>query len=117
MSKKRLLCVEDEREIYNLVRLVLSDYEVVSAETFKAAKELIAAQRFDVYLMDNFLSDGTGLELCRLIRASDEATPILFMSGSSALTTTEIADAGAQGFIKKGISFVGELEQKVRQLG
>jgi CheY-like chemotaxis protein len=43
---------------------------------------------FDLYLLDYYLPDGTGLELCLLIRDFDGSTPVLFV--------TDVAEPGQQ---------------------
>jgi DNA-binding response OmpR family regulator len=65
---------------------------------------LAKKEHFDLILLDWFFGDGTGLELCRMIRAFDSETIILFYSG--VVDKAEIQQAisgGAQGFLVKPI--------------
>jgi CheY-like chemotaxis protein len=48
-------------------------------ETFRVAQK----NRFDLYLLDNRFCDGTGLELCKQLRAFNPRTPIVFYSGDA----------------------------------
>ncbi len=55
-------------------------------------------------LLDWYFEDGTGLELCQMIRAFNTRTPILFYSGVDSKTVIKQAmSAGAQGFLVKPV--------------
>ncbi|MGH9907263.1 MAG: response regulator transcription factor [Pyrinomonadaceae bacterium] len=107
-AKHRILYVEDHEDTSELVTMVLQDrdYEVLTAQTIEAAMSMVHETRFDLYLLDSWLPDGSGIELCRRIRRVDTNTPILFYSAAayegdqvSAIT------AGAQGYLIKPASF------------
>jgi CheY-like chemotaxis protein len=108
-SKKKILCVEDYEDICRLVTDILEDYEVVGAYSKADALTKAMSGSFDLYLLDYHLPDGTGLELCILIRTFDPNTPIFFCTSTYSITMKEIKAAGAQGLIKKGAVFVDEL--------
>ena len=75
------------------------------------------AGKFDLYILDYHLPDGTGLELCLIIRAFDQITPMLFATSSSSLTQAQVVTAGAQALIRKGNdSFTDNLLTRVSQL-
>ena len=75
------------------------------------------AQKFDLYLLDYHLPDGTGLELCLMLRTFDSDTPILFATATSSITETQVMTAGAQGLIRKGTaSFMNDLPAKISQM-
>ncbi len=102
---KRVLCVEDDEDTCMMLRdlLGLIDCEVTTAATAAEALELIARRgRFDLYLLDNWLPGGSGVELCREIRRSDPSTPVVFYSGASLDSEREEAlAAGAQAYLVK----------------
>lgn len=102
--KRRILFVEDHEDTLELVSYVLeaSDYSVVSESTVAAALQLVRAEKFDLYLIDNWLPDGEGVELCERIREVDSTTPVLFYSGA-ALESDKLTAirAGAQGYLLK----------------
>jgi DNA-binding response OmpR family regulator len=63
---------------------------------------LCSLQQFDALVLDNWMPETSGLEICKQIRAVDDNTPILFCSGAA--TEADIAAAiaaGAQGYIEK----------------
>jgi DNA-binding response OmpR family regulator len=59
---------------------------------------------FDLYILDNWLPDNSGVELCRAIREFDAHTPILFYSAAAyAKDIQEGLRAGAQAYLVKPI--------------
>jgi CheY-like chemotaxis protein len=111
--KKRILCVEDQQDLCEMIANLLCDYEVIAA--YSKADALIKAlgEPIDLYLIDYHLPDGTGVELCLLIRTIDQNTPIFFCTGNSSLTEAQILKAGAQRLIRKGPDFTEDLNQAV----
>ena len=100
----RVLYIEDHDDTRELVTLVLEQrrYEVVTGATIETALALAASQQFDLYLLDSWLPDGSGLDLCRRIREFDKVTPILFYS--AAAYENDRSDAlrsGAQAYLIK----------------
>jgi len=112
-SKKRILCVEDHSDICELITTVLSDYEVIGSYSKADALVRATTESFDLYLIDYHLPDGTGIELCLLIRSFDRDTPIFFCTGTSSINTTTIETAGAQQLIKKGAELIPSLKKAV----
>lgn len=104
MLKRRILFIEDHEDTRELVTFVLeaSGYSVTSATTVAAALRLAPVDQFDLYLIDNWLPDGEGVELCERIREFDRTTPILFYS-AAALDSDKLnaIRAGAQGYLAK----------------
>lgn len=101
---KRILCVDDDEDTCSMLigLLGLINYHATTAATAAEALELIAHQRFDLYLLDNWLPGGSGVELCREIRRSDASTPIVFYSGAALESEREEAlRAGAQTYLVK----------------
>ncbi|MEP6705642.1 MAG: response regulator, partial [Acidobacteriota bacterium] len=57
---------------------------------------------FDLYVLDNWLPDGSGVELCKRIRSSGTRSPILFTSAVGQRHDIELAmDAGADRYLVK----------------
>jgi CheY-like chemotaxis protein/HPt (histidine-containing phosphotransfer) domain-containing protein len=88
-----LLHVEDSPMDRRLVRHYLAEtcLEVVSVETGKAAMERIG-QGFDAIIVDNDLSDMTGIELVSTLRAQGVAVPIIMLTAD----TRPVAKEGAR---------------------
>src|SRR4030095_8147546 len=81
----RVLYIEDHEDTRELVTLVLEQkrYEVITGSTIKSGVDLAQSQNFDLSLLDSWLPDGSGLDLCRQIREFDKATPIVFYSAAA----------------------------------
>jgi DNA-binding response OmpR family regulator len=108
--------VEDHEDAWELVALSLTEYSFVYARDFNEGLRLARQGYFDLYILDNWLPSGSGVELCRLIREFDPHTPVLFYSAVGyARNIREALRAGAQGYLVKPVSF-GELRQAVAQL-
>ena len=77
-------------------------YEVVTGTTIKNGIALAGSQDFDLYLLDSWLPDGSGLELCRQIREFDKSTPILFYSAAAyEIDKAQALNSGAQAYLTK----------------
>lgn len=101
-ATKKILCVDDHKDFCELVAAVLADAKVNSAHSMADAVLLATKEKYDLYLLDYHLPDGTGLELCLLLRGFDAVTPILFITGTSSMTEAQAITAGANGLVKKG---------------
>src|SRR5262245_2746060 len=75
-ERKRILLVDDEVDARDLAELTLAEYTLTCARDFDGG--LLAARRgyFDLYILDNWLPGGSGVELCRLICGFDPYAPI-----------------------------------------
>jgi DNA-binding response OmpR family regulator len=114
----RVLYIEDHEDTRELVTLVLGQqsYEVVTGSTIESGVALAGSQRFDLYLLDSWLPDGSGLDLCRKIREFDKATPILFYSAAAyEMDRAEAIRSGAQAYLVKP-SHPSELSNLVTSL-
>ena len=74
------LVVDDNADTRAVVRWMLEQRgcRVLEAGDGREAVEAVGESRPDLVLLDYRYEDGTGEELCRLIRRSDRHTPILF---------------------------------------
>lgn len=116
IQKKRILSVEDDADSCELLEFVLADYEVVFASGIGEAVRLFQNGNFHLCLLDNWLSDGAGIELCLKIRILNEAVPIVFASGIGHKNDIQKAlDAGAQAYLVKPY-FPEELQKVVKEL-
>jgi two-component system phosphate regulon response regulator PhoB len=103
---RNILFIDDDADTRELVAFVLKreNYEVVVAENCEQALALAASGRFDLYLMDNWLPGGSGIDLCRRLRTKDTTTPILFYSGAAyEQDKLEALASGAQGYLTKPV--------------
>jgi len=104
--KGRILCVDDDKDTREMLRalLGLEGYEVIEAQNVAEGLSQGVRNNFDLILLDWVFKDGTGVELCKKLRSTGAATPVLFYSGRSDKVDIETAmKAGAQGFLIKPV--------------
>jgi len=104
----RILYVEEHAESCELLALWLGGYgyELVSTNTLSEGLGLAKSGTFDAYLLSGKFIDGTGLDLCLLIRQFDPATPIVFYSALARDSDLVAAvNAGAQAYLIKPNDF------------
>jgi DNA-binding NtrC family response regulator len=85
-EKSRLLFVDDEERVVNLLRMMFrSEYEVHVATSGKQALEIIAANRIDVIVSDQRMPGMLGIELLAEVRLRSPATMRILLTGYSDL--------------------------------
>ena len=100
----RILIAEDNSETREFLAAYLTHwgYEVTTAATGVEAWNHVQTQQFDLYILDNWLPDTLGTELCRRIRERDFLTPIIFFSAIvNPEVISEARKAGAQEYLRK----------------
>ena len=106
MTQRRILVVEDERAIREMVsfNLTRAGYEVATAGDAREAREAIADRRPELILMDWMLPDQSGLELTRQLKRDAKTNDILvIMLTARGEEDDRVAglDGGADDYIVK----------------
>jgi len=115
-EKKRILFVEDHKAEWDVVAFILRKYKLSFARDFDNGLRLARRGYFDLYILDNWLPDGSGIGLCRLIREFDPHTPILFYSAAACeYDIQEAFSSGAQSYLVKPVQ-PDDLKQAVARL-
>jgi DNA-binding response OmpR family regulator len=80
--KRRILCAESNKDVGDLIVLMLTrkGYEVEWVQTAADCLKVAATDRFDLYILNDTYIDADSLELCRQLREMDPITPILLFS-------------------------------------
>ncbi len=115
---RRILLVEDDRDIAALVQLHLRDIHCATdvAATGQEALALRGERRYDLFVLDLMLPDLDGLSLCQRWRADGERAPILMLTAkSSELDRVLGLELGADDYLVKPFSFP-ELLARVKAL-
>jgi DNA-binding response OmpR family regulator len=108
--------VEDQEDAWEIATLKLPEYQITFARDFDEGLRLTRRRYFDLYILDNWLPDGSGIGLCRLIREFDPYTPILFYSAAAyERDIQEALRSGAQAYLIKPVQ-PDDLEQAVAKL-
>ncbi|HEY0049460.1 MAG TPA: response regulator [Pyrinomonadaceae bacterium] len=114
--KKRILCVEDDRDTCELLSVLFSEYDVVFAGSLREAFSLLESEHFDLYVLDNWLPDGSGIEVCRKIHELKPDMPIIFTSAVGQKSEIKKAlAAGAREYLVKPYE-PEELQKVVKEL-
>ncbi len=92
---KSILCVDDDADTCELLQFLFREYDFTASHSVEKALHLIESRPFDLYVFDNWLPDGSGIELCRKVRALKLDAPIIFVSGAA--HEKDIEDALANG--------------------
>jgi len=81
---RRILLVDDEREVLNLNAdvLVRAGYLVDTAEDGASGWKALKANRYDVLITDNTMPGVTGLELIKKARSEDMTLSVILASGT-----------------------------------
>jgi DNA-binding response OmpR family regulator len=117
-GKRRILCAESNKDVGDLIALMLAQkgYEVESVQTAADCLKLAMTERFDLYILNDTYIDGDSLELCRELRALDPATPVLLFSlESSGPNRDKPVQTGVKIYQSKTSDFVS-LVQTIDQL-
>jgi len=109
--------VEDNEDIAFLLYTALQreGYDALITYSVAGALMLAGREEFDLYVLDVMFAEGSGLDLCRALRETRPATPVVFYSAAAFDVDREAAlRAGACAYVTKpGIE---ELVATVRRL-
>lgn len=103
----RILIVEDEKPISNLIRLSLTKegYSCTCAYDGDEAADIMERERFDLVLLDVMLPEIDGFELMELIRPLE--VPVIFITAKNAVADrVRGLRAGAEDYIVKPFEIV-----------
>jgi len=119
MSKGRLLIVEDEPDISNMLRIYFSgqDYEVDTALRGKEALEMTRQKLPHLIILDIMLPDIDGFEVCKILRTNVRTShvPIIFLTQKDERSDKlQGLELGADDYITKPFD-IEELRLRVQR--
>jgi len=106
MSKHKVLIVDDEPDIRELLEITLGrmNIQTSSAKDLKSAKQLLNNETYDLCLTDMRLPDGNGIELVSLIQSNYTDMPVAVITAFGSMDTAITAlKAGAFDFVSKPV--------------
>ena len=115
---RRILVVEDDRDIAHLVELHLKDLsaDVTIVHDGAEALETALKRAFDLVILDLMLPGLDGLEICRRLRARSNYTPILMLTARSSDVDRIVGlEIGADDYLTKPFN-IRELIARVKAL-
>lgn len=115
MSKKKILIVDDEQDIRNIVSIYLenNDFKTVQAESGHAALEIIDKEKIDLTILDVMMPDMDGITLCIKIREKTNMPVIMLSAKDQDMDKVMGLTCGADDYIAKPFNPI-ELLARVR---
>ena len=121
----RILIVEDEPEIREMIRYVLEqeEFTISEASHAKDARHLLKTKRFDLILMDWMLPGRSGLDLIRELKqkAHTKVIPIIMLTARTDEShKIDGLDSGADDYITKPFSpreLIARIKAVLRRTG
>jgi DNA-binding response OmpR family regulator len=104
MSKKKILVVDDDSGIGEMLKTLLEfyEYEVTVTPNPEETEKLIVEKEIDLVMLDMLISGVNGTDVCADLRKNPETkgTPVLMMSALHD-AGPKCREAGANDFIAK----------------
>jgi DNA-binding response OmpR family regulator len=113
----RILIVDDEVRIRVGIARVLTrrGFLLDQAANASETKELLNARQYDAVLLDWQLPDGSGLDLCTVIREVQPAAHVIMLTGrDDPADRLRAFDAGADDFVCKQSIDIEEIGARLR---
>ena len=100
----KILAVDDDRDILKVVKanLELHGYEVITAENWSVAEELLHSQHPELILLDVMLPDGDGMEICNRLRTEMPDISIIMLTAKDKVSDKVFGlESGADDYVVK----------------
>ena len=123
MDRKKVLIVEDEKNIVDILRFNLQKegYTTLEAYDGKAGLELALGENPDLILLDLMLPVMNGFEVCRTIRDKGLNTPVLIITARETEQDKILGlELGADDYITKPFSIrelMARVKANIRRMG
>lgn len=117
MEQTKILVVDDNPEIREILRILLENeaYEVTEADNGAAALLALSAESFDLIILDIMMPHLNGYQTCLKIRESSNA-PILFLSAKTKESDKTLGfSSGGDDYLAKPFSY-NELVSRAKAL-
>ncbi len=122
MENNRILIIEDDPKIVNLLDIHLSDlgFLLKKAADGRTGLEMALNENFRLIILDLMLPELDGIEVCRRIREQNRFTPILMLTAKSEEFDKVLGlEIGADDYITKPFSvreFVARVKVILRRI-
>jgi CheY-like chemotaxis protein len=102
--RKRILYIDDNQDSAEIMPLLLAPagYAVTTVSSQQEIVEIATRGNFDLIVLENWLVERSGVDLCKAIRTFDTDIPIVFFTTDSREKDIEKAlAAGANAYLVK----------------
>ncbi len=122
MAVKRMLIVDDQRDIRQLlrecIRVLHKDIDVIDVPSGEEAMLVITRQKFDLLVSDVRLAGMSGLELVHKLRKRNPGLKVILVTGlTDGEIRQQVSEAGADAFFFKPVDIAEFQEAVVDCLG
>lgn len=122
MSDKKILVIDDDPDILDSIKAVLSSkgYRIVTATDGKDGVEKFKNEKPDLVLCDMMMERvDAGSKVAELIKKEDKTTPVYLMSsiGNATATNISVSELGFTGVLQKPVDPDTLLMQVKKALG
>jgi CheY-like chemotaxis protein len=117
-EKSRILHVDDDPDIRLLISASLGDfgYIVATAGSVAEALQLAGEFKFDLFILDVRLPDGTGIQLCQRLSKLQPGVPVLYYSAyASDEEQKEALSVCGDAYLKKPV-LAADLQKTITRL-
>jgi len=100
---RKILLVEDDLSLIEGLKFSLSrhGFDVTVSRTVKQAKACLDQNEYDLILLDLMLPDGSGFDICKIIRQTSDI-PVIFLTASDEEVNVVMGlDMGGDDYIAK----------------
>jgi DNA-binding response OmpR family regulator len=115
MATKKILVVDDEKKIVDIVKAYLEkeSYQVIVAYDGRNALELAKSQSPDLIVLDLMLPEVSGWDVCRALRKTSDV-PIIMLTARDEVSDKIVGlELGADDYVTKPFS-ASELVSRIR---
>ncbi|MBI2356491.1 response regulator transcription factor [Candidatus Dojkabacteria bacterium] len=115
--KPTVLVVEDNEKLRGLLALNLSkQFNVIAAKNFRESLDTIQHHTIHIACLDIILPDGSGLEICKILKREYPNTKVIILSNKSQIDDRlKVFNTGADDYLPKPF-FFEELTARIRNL-
>lgn len=117
MKKSRLLIVDDEWNMRNLIKIYLRDENIAAFEASngREALALLSRQTFDLVILDIMMPDLDGWDVCKMIRKNSSIPILMLTARTDVQDIVRGLNEGADDYVTKPFA-PEELIARVRAL-
>ncbi len=115
---RKILIIEDDKEIANLVNLHLKDnfWDTYTCNNGRDGLDIALGEKYDLIILDLMLPDLNGFDICRRLREERQYTPILILTSRAEEMDRVLGlELGADDYLTKPFS-VRELIARVKAI-